>query len=113
MQLLALAATVLQITVWPQGTGEPSRAWTLRCAPPGGTLPQPGRACRTLAARPNPFAPVPRTSVCTATFGGPQVALVTGRYRDRRVFARFNRRDGCQIARWNRLRPLFPVSTDA
>jgi hypothetical protein len=36
--------------------------------------------------------------------------LVTGRFRGVRIRARFNRRNGCEIARWNRVRFLFPVS---
>jgi hypothetical protein len=58
-----------------------------------------------------PFRRVPRDAVCLEIYGGPQTALVTGRLRGRRVRARFNRHDGCEIGRWNRVRFLFPVST--
>ena len=32
-----------------------------------------------------------------------------GRYEGRRVWVRFSRENGCHIARWNRLRLLFPI----
>jgi subtilisin inhibitor-like len=100
----------LSITVWPQGRRHPAKVWTLRCDPPGGTLPDRGTACRRLSAFvSNPFSPVPPGSVCTQIYGGPQEALVRGRFRGRSVWARFRRRNGCEIARWNRLAFLFPV----
>jgi hypothetical protein len=107
--LLTVSAS-LHITVWPQGPGDPSRSWTLRCGPTAGTLPRPAAACDRLARMTRPFAPVPRNVACTDVYGGPQTAVVTGRIRGRFVHARFNREDGCQIARWNRVRFLFPVS---
>jgi Subtilisin inhibitor-like len=96
------AATELTVVVWPQGEDGPKKTWKLRCGPTGGTLPNRAAACRRLAALPNPFAPVPRTAICTAIFGGPQVALVTGHHGQRKIWARFSRQDGCQIDRWKR-----------
>ena len=55
-----------------------------------------------------PFAPTPLNIVCTQVYGGPQEALVTGRFRGNPVSARFSRKDGCAIVRWNRVRFLFP-----
>lgn len=103
--------TVLTVVYWPEGMQAGERTvWTLRCSPAGGTLPRPARACRRLAelgAR--AFAPVPRDVVCTQIYGGPQEARVSGIVEGRRVWARFNRRDGCQISRWNALSPwLLP-----
>jgi hypothetical protein len=109
----AVAATSLHITVWPQGIDGPKRSWTLQCVPTAGTLPHPATACRRLAAMTRPFRPVPKGAACTAIYGGPQVALVTGRLRSGRVRASFNRRDGCEVGRWNRVRFLFPVATGA
>jgi hypothetical protein len=57
-----------------------------------------------------PFAPVPRNVACSQIYGGPAVALVTGSFAGRRVRAVFNRKNGCEIARWNRLSFLFPVA---
>jgi Subtilisin inhibitor-like len=81
---------------------------TLRCEPPGGTVARPARACARLADIDTPFAPLRKGLVCTEIYGGPQTARVTGTYRGRRIWARFNRRNGCEIDRWNRHAFLFP-----
>jgi hypothetical protein len=108
---ILLASTSLHITAWPNGEGQPGkREWTLRCVPAAGTLPHPAAACRRLALMKAPFAPVPKDAACTMVYGGPQEALVTGRFRGHAVRARFNRKDGCQIARWDRVRFLFPIA---
>ena len=109
-----VASTSLHITVWPHGNGMPGKSvWTLRCAPVGGTLPHRATACTKLARLSRPFAPTPTGVACTQIYGGPQEALVTGRFRDHAVRARFSRKDGCEIARWNRVRFLFPISVNA
>jgi hypothetical protein len=108
---ILFASTSLHITVWPNGSGHaPKKTYTLACAPAGGTLPHRADACRRLARLKTPFAPTPRGVACTQIYGGPQVALVTGRFRGRSVRVRFNRRDGCEIDRWNRVAFLFPAS---
>jgi hypothetical protein len=99
MQALAATISALTITVWPGG-GEAAYTHTLRC-------PSPNPDCAALARASRPFAPVPKDVVCTQIYGGPQRALVRGTYGGRRVWARFNRTDGCQIARWNRHKFLF------
>ena len=103
--------TELVIRVWPKGNAKtgPAKRWTLRCDRAGGTLPNRERACRRLRAAKRPFAAVGRRVACTEVYGGPAVAHVGGRYQGRRVSAWFMRTDGCQIARWNRLRFLFVV----
>jgi Subtilisin inhibitor-like len=105
VHVLAVVAVVLRITVWPSGLDGPSHAWTLRCGPVGGTLPSAAAACRRLtAATGDPFAPTPPETACTAIYGGPQVARVVGHsYRNRKVWATFRRRDGCETERWNRI----------
>jgi hypothetical protein len=105
------AATRLTVTYWPQGrdTGTPVK-WTLRCGPLGGNHPSRRAACARLAKLSRPFAPVSRDAVCTQIYGGPDEALVTGVYKGRRIFTRFNLRDGCQIARWKRHQPLLPAA---
>jgi hypothetical protein len=107
----ATAPTELRIAVWAKGrdSGLPPKRWTLRCNPAGGTLPSPVQACARLLANLTAVKPVPPETVCTQIYGGPQEALVSGTLRGRRVWVRFNRRNGCEIARWNRLRSLFPV----
>ena len=97
--LVSVSAS-LHITVWPDGTNGPHHAWTLHC-------PQRTVLCGKLARVPRPFAPVPANVACSQIYSGPQIALVTGTYRGRRVHARFNRRNGCETARWNAVRFLF------
>jgi hypothetical protein len=100
-------STTLTITVWPQGAGGPRREWTLNCDPPGGSLPSAGSACErlTLAA----LKPLPRDSICTQIYGGPQVARVEGTVDGREVDSRFGRSNGCEIHRWDGVRFLLPV----
>lgn len=106
---ILVASTSLHITVWPNGQGHaPKRSYTLTCAPSGGTLPHRASACRKLASLNAPFAPTRKDLVCTEIYGGPQEALVTGRFRGSLVRARFSRKDGCEIGRWTRVRFLFP-----
>ena len=108
---ILLASTSLHVTVWPNGQGHaPKRSYTLRCAPVGGTLPHRFAACRQLARLKAPFAPTPKDAACTEIYGGPQEALVAGRFRRALVRASFNRRDGCEIERWNRVAFLFPAA---
>jgi len=104
----------LTITVWPEGMAAgDGRRWTLQCGPAGGTHPRAAKACARLALLSAPFRPVPADVVCTEIYGGPQEALVTGTFRGRRVHARFNRVNGCEIARWDRVAVLFPISVGA
>ena len=98
----------LTITVWPNGPTHASRVRTLHCEPARGTLVRAAAACRRLGAmKKSPFLPPSPNSVCTLVYGGPQEALVRGTFRGRRVSTRFARRNGCEIARWDRLAFLF------
>lgn len=107
--ILVVASTSLHITVWPDGMAQPAKkVYTLECAPVGGTLPRRAAACTSLMKVQSPFAPTPKGMACTQIYGGPQEALVTGSFRGKLVRARFSRKDGCQIARWNRVQFLFP-----
>jgi hypothetical protein len=104
---ILVATTSLHVTVWPNGRGHtPKRTYTLTCAPVGGTLPH--RASAKLYRLKAPFAPTPKDMACTEIYGGPQEALVVGRYRGALIRSRFSRKDGCEIARWTRVRFLFP-----
>jgi hypothetical protein len=106
------AETTLKVTYWENPARSSTRDdWTLRCNPVGGTLPRPTVACRRLATvGAKLFAAVPRDATCTQIYGGPQVARVIGTVDGERVWAKFSRRNGCQIARWDRLSPwLLPA----
>ena len=99
----------LKITVWPDGRAEgDAKTYTLRCAPAAGTLPKVATACSKLVPLPRPFGPVSRDVVCTEQYGGPQQALITGRYNGRSVWAMFSATNGCQISRAKRIAFLLP-----
>ena len=104
----AAPATSLTITYSPEGETGPSRTWTLRCSPTGGTHPSRAAACRRLNTVRDPFRPVPHDAVCTAIYGGPNLALVRGTFNGRRVWTWFRLRNGCEIERWKRVVPLLP-----
>ena len=107
----AAKQTALTITFWPDeqvpGTFE---RWTLRCAPPGGTLPNRRRACSKLSNMTvRAFAQVPQDAICTQIYGGPQKAVVKGTVGGQRIWASFRRRNGCEIDRLDRFSPwLLP-----
>lgn len=90
-------ATALTVTVWPEGRGGLVRERQVTC--PGAEV------CGELSVR--SLAPVPRNVACTAIYGGPAVARVTGTLRGEPVDARFGLEDGCEIARWERTRELL------
>jgi hypothetical protein len=103
------AATDLKITVWPDGRAEgDAKTYTLRCSPAAGTLPRVATACSKLVKLPRPFGPVSRNAVCTEQYGGPQQALVTGKFDGRSVWAMFSATNGCQISRAKRVAFLLP-----
>ncbi|MFI8349284.1 SSI family serine proteinase inhibitor [Streptomyces sp. NPDC085596] len=84
----------------------------LFCHPDAGDHPEPAAACRALDENTRwgqgTFAPVPPNSICTMIDGGPATAHVTGYWAGRPVDADFSRRNGCEIARWDRLVPFLP-----
>jgi hypothetical protein len=102
--------TRLRIAVWPEGRQVvETHRYTLSCAPARGTVPHPVRACRLLrrlgAAA---FAVTPPRTACTDIYGGPAEAHVLGLVGGRRVDARLSLTNGCEIARWNRVRLVVP-----
>jgi hypothetical protein len=83
--------------------------WTVRCNPIAGTHPRRAAVCRDLDRLGwEVFRPVPRDRACTQVYGGPQVAIVSGRVDGHAVWARLSRADGCQISRWARVPSLLP-----
>ena len=120
---LALAASVLA-PMPVQATPAPSltirvdagdgvwKRWTLGCSPTRGTHPNRVKACALLAKQGRRlFTPVPKDTMCTMIYGGPQRATITGTWKGAQVKASFNRSNGCEIARWDRAKALFPVKT--
>ena len=97
----------LEISISSGTKDAPTKVWTLRC-PPGGTLPDADQACLNLERLHDPFGPVPKSVACTEIYGGPEIADVQGTFRGKPVNTRFLRTNGCEIARWNRVRFLFP-----
>jgi hypothetical protein len=96
--------------------GAAPRTATLRCqggrAVAGGYLADaPAEACRHarrlarfLLSEPDP------DRVCTEIFGGPQTGEVTGVIDGRRVRRSFSRRNGCEIADWDRMGLLLDAA---
>lgn len=101
----------LTVTYWADEQAPKAlERWTLRCNPLGGTLSARRAACRRLAGMTAAaFAPVPEDAICTLVYGGPQKAVVKGMLGERRIWASFRRRNGCEIDRWQRFSPwLLP-----
>ncbi|MFC9130632.1 SSI family serine proteinase inhibitor [Streptomyces sp. NPDC057099] len=101
----------LTVTVRNAGNGADG-TFELYCGPAGGSHPDPSGACAALERDTRwgqeTFAPAPKGGFCTMQYGGPATARVTGTWAGRPVDATYDRRDGCQISRWDRLVPLLP-----
>lgn len=101
----------LTITVRDAGDGHDG-TYELYCHPGSGDHPDVAGACAALDRGTrwgtDTFAPVPKDTLCTMQYGGPATAHVTGTWAGRPVDARYDRRDGCQIGRWDRLVPVLP-----
>lgn len=102
------------LTVVLDDGGGGQRTWELSCSPDGtvtGDHPDAANACAAIAAAKDAWAPVPPDTACTMVYGGPQVATVRGTWGGVDVDARFQRTDGCEIARWDRIAPLLQPGT--
>ncbi|MEV2210567.1 SSI family serine proteinase inhibitor [Streptomyces sp. NPDC050997] len=101
-----LTVTVRKAGVSADGTYE------VNCHPGRGSHPDVSGACavvdRNTRWGKDVFGPVPGDSVCTMQYGGPATAHVTGTWAGRPVDATFDRSNGCEIGRWDRLVPLLP-----
>ncbi|MFJ8635094.1 SSI family serine proteinase inhibitor [Streptomyces sp. NPDC093568] len=100
------------LTVTVREAGGADGRYELTCHPTGGDHPDAADACAVLDGGTrwgkDAFAPVPRESLCTMQYGGSATAHVTGTWAGRPVDARYDRSNGCEIARWDRLVPLLP-----
>nr|WP_234384785.1 SSI family serine proteinase inhibitor [Streptomyces sp. MMG1121] len=101
----------LTVVVRRAGDGKDG-TYELFCHPDGGSHPDPAGTCRALDGQTqwgrDTFAPVPPDSVCTMIYGGPATAHVTGTWAGRPVDADYDRSNGCEIGRWDRMVPLLP-----
>jgi hypothetical protein len=104
------AGADLTVTVRPKGKDGPARTRRIRCE----RLGEGSRRCRRLRGlTARSLAPVPDDVACTEIYGGPATARVRGVLRGRRVDARFDRSNGCEIERWDRNRALLgPAPVD-
>ncbi|MEU2420491.1 SSI family serine proteinase inhibitor [Streptomyces sp. NPDC007851] len=101
----------LTVTVAHAGHGRDG-TYELSCHPGAGSHPDVNGACRVLDRNTrwgrDTFAPVAPGTTCTMRYGGPATAHVTGTWAGRPVDATYDRSNGCEIGRWNRLVPLLP-----
>ncbi|WP_399139138.1 SSI family serine proteinase inhibitor [Streptomyces sp. NBUA17] len=106
-----VAADRLTVTVRDAGP-DSDGTYELYCHPGGGDHPDPEGACGLLDRGTrwggDTFAPVPEGSACTMQYGGPATAHVTGTWAGRPVDVTYDRRNGCEISRWDRMVPLLP-----
>ncbi len=122
--LVALVLGVLAITVTACGSDTPEDELESKlefsvqadenAAPQNASLTCPGAKakdrdiCAALdVVAPKVFEPVPVDQACTAIYGGPRKATITGRYQDEPVSAVFTQENGCEIARWNQIKPVL------
>jgi hypothetical protein len=88
----------LTVVVQPKGPDGPTRRTRIECERLGAG----SERCRRLAdLTAKRLAPVPPDIACAEIYGGPARARVTGLLRGKRIDARFNRTDACEIKRWN------------
>lgn len=102
-----------RLTVTVEGAGGADGTYELECHPDGGSHPHARDACARLDRNTSwgrtPFTAVAPGTMCTMQYGGPATAHITGTWAGRPVDARFDRRDGCEIARWDALVPVLPT----
>jgi hypothetical protein len=79
--------------------------WTLTCSPAGGDHPDPEAACAEIEdVGTGPFSSGDTSdTMCTMQVGGPEVVHVTGHVGGTEVDTEFNKRNGCEIERFETL----------
>ncbi|WP_019145240.1 hypothetical protein [Aeromicrobium massiliense] len=94
----------LEVVLDP-GTGEPRRA-PLACA-----AAKDSAACTAMDdLDAEALAPVSAGRACSQQFGGPETVRVTGTLRGEPVDASFDRTNGCEISRYEKIEPLLAAS---
>jgi Subtilisin inhibitor-like len=84
----------------------PTKHWTLKCDPAGGTHPDPAAACAVLLKAKDPFAPLPKGVMCPMIRVGTKTAVVKGTYFGKQVDTTFTP-GGCDLAHWEQLGQIF------
>jgi subtilisin inhibitor-like len=102
-------AVEVTVTFWPEGKDGASQEATLTCEPTAGTHPNPEEACQTLLGNLDALAPVAPDMACTMIFGGPEQATVVGVVNGEQVDAEFNRSNGCELDRWDRMATVLQL----
>lgn len=110
-QLVALRFTV------SDAPGAPPRTATLRClgtrmSATGYLSGAPAEACERVRRLATFLAGAPDPDrICTQVFAGPEMAAVRGVIGGRLVRRAFSRRNGCEIADWDRMGSLLGLGT--
>jgi hypothetical protein len=95
--------TRLRIALWSDDrAGLAVGRWTLRCEPPGGTLPAPAAACARLESKTARTLLLggERSEASGDEYGGPAVLRVGGVYEGHRVARTFRELNSVQSAGW-------------
>jgi hypothetical protein len=104
------AAIDLTLTLWPTGAAGDSISWQLQCEPTGGNHPEAETACAALTAVEDPFGNMPPPPRCKEIPGSnPEVAVLEGDFRGRKIRESFERANACVSGRWDRIAPVFPT----
>ncbi|UUN27913.1 subtilase-type protease inhibitor [Streptomyces sp. FIT100] len=104
----------LTLTTTETGNPKANGTFELTCGPVGGTHPEAEAACGRLAELSegggDPFEGIPGDSMCTQMYGGRATARITGTWQGRAVEAAYDRTNGCEIDRWEKLEPVLPTA---
>ena len=85
------------------GEGQPAKELQVSCKEPTDS-----DACGAAAGISKAdLAPTADDVACTQQFGGPETATIKGTIRGEAIDASFSRTDGCEIARWDKVKPLL------
>ena len=101
----AAAKVSLDITVTTT-PGAPTKHWTLRCDPAGGSHPDPAAACAVLLKAKAPFAAPAKGIMCPMIRVGTKTAIVKGTYFGRHVDTTFMP-GGCGLPLWHEIGAIF------
>lgn len=95
-------AANLEVVVRPEGAGGPEITNTIRCARFGPGAPGSPECSDLEGLTAEALAPTRADTACAAIFGGPATATVRGVVLGKRVAARFDLANSCEVERWRR-----------